>query len=109
MFFADRLPSSSTGVVHSIHIFTNIPVRKLESVFLHFECFLIARGTHVPVVTGFCCFVKEEEKAQTMEDAVIKLQSGLGSTLKETLLFAWTAVRSDLQRLPHPMSRPKRY
>lgn len=92
-----------------MHIFTNIPVRKLEHVFLHFECFFIARGTHLPVVTGFCCFVKEEGKAQTMEDAVIKLQSGLDSALKETLLFAWTAVRSDLQRLPHPVSRPKRY
>lgn len=77
--------------------------------FLYFECFFIARGPHLPIVTGFCCFAKEEGKAQTMEDVLITLQSGLDSALKEILLFAWTAVRSDLQRLPHPMSLSKRY
>lgn len=109
LVFADGSPSSSTGVVYSMHIFTNIPVRKLECEFLYFECFFIARSLHLPIVTDFCCFVKEEGKAQTMEDVLIKLQSGLDSALKETLLFAWTAVRSDLQRLPHPMSLSKRY
>lgn len=83
LVFADRLPSSSTGVVHSMLIFTNIPVRKLECVFLYFECFFIARSPHLPIVTGFCWFVKEEGKAQTMEDVLIKLQSGLDSALKE--------------------------
>lgn len=60
-----------------MHIFTNIPVRKLEHLFLHVECFFIARGPHLPIVTGFRCFVKEEGKAQTMENAVIKLHQGL--------------------------------
>lgn len=83
LVFADGLPSSSTGLVYSMHIFTNIPVRKLEPVFLYFECFFIARSPHLPIVTGFCCFVKEEGKAQTMEDVLIKLQSGLDSALKE--------------------------
>lgn len=50
LVFADRLPSSSTGVVHSMLIFTNIPVRKLECVFLYFECFFIARSPHLPIV-----------------------------------------------------------
>lgn len=46
-----------------------------------------------------------------MEDALIKLQSGLDSALEVMLsmLFALTAVRSDLQRLPHPMSLSKSY
>lgn len=83
LVFADGLPSSSTGLVYSMHIFTNIPVRKLERVFLYFECFFIARSPHLPIVTGFCCFVKEEGKAQTMENVLIKLQSGLDSALKE--------------------------
>lgn len=48
-------------------------------------------------------------KAQTMEDALIKLQSGFDSPLKETLHFGWTAVRSNLQKLPHPMSLSKRH
>lgn len=71
LFFADRSPSSSTGLVYLMHIFTNIPVIKLEYVFLYFECFFIAWGPHLPIVTSFCCFVKEEGKTRTMEDALI--------------------------------------
>lgn len=54
-----------------MHIFPNIPVRKFECVFLYFECFFIAWGPHLPIVTSFCCFVKEKGETQTMEDALI--------------------------------------
>lgn len=57
----------------------------------------------------FLLFFEGRRKAQTMEDALVKLQSGLDSALGVTLLFALTAVRSDLQRLPHPVSLSKRY
>lgn len=102
LFFADRSPSSSTGLVYSMHIFTNIPVIKLECVFLYFECFFIAWGPHLPIVTSFCCFVKEEGKTRTMEDALIitiTLLGWISETVEDGDFLPFRAMPSQITPL----------
>lgn len=109
LVFADGLPSPSSGTVQSSLQCILLPTFLLENLNIYFCSFNAASLQAAPIlpfIPGFWCFVKEG-KAQRM----FWFNSSQGSLLlwKKPLLFVLAAVRSDLQRLPHPVSLSKGY
>lgn len=62
LFFADRSPSSSTGVVYSMHIFTNVPVGNLNVYFSTLNASSLQGAPTYPLLQVFAVLWRKKER-----------------------------------------------